>query len=51
MIGLIRKRGKLSKKFLNTELHGDYKYFNKEQGNIVQREIKQKKANYVREQL
>ena len=50
MIGLIRKRGKLSKQFLNTKLHGDYKYF-KEQGNIVQREIKQKKANYVREQL
>ena len=31
MIGLITKRGKLSKKFLNLKLHGDYKYLrNKE---------------------
>ena len=35
---------------LNTKLHVDYEYI-KEQQNIVQREIKRKKANYVKEQL
>ena len=50
MIGLIRKRNKLKKKLLNTKLHVDYEYI-KEQQNIVQREIKRKKTNYVKEQL
>ena len=40
----IRKRGKLKKRFLHTKLHVDYEYF-KEQRNIVQREVKRKKAN------
>ena len=34
VIGLIRKREKLKKKFLHKKLHVDYKYFN-EQRNIV----------------
>ena len=50
VIGLIRKRDKLKKKFLHTKLHVDYEYF-KEQRNIVQRAIKRKKAKYVKEQL
>ena len=50
MIGLIRKRDKHKKKFLHTKLHVDYEDF-KEQRNIVKREIKQKKENYVQEQL
>ena len=49
MIGLIRKRDKLLKKN-ETKLNVDYDYF-KEQRNTVQREIKRKKANYVKEQL
>ena len=32
------------------KLHVDYEYF-KEQQSVVQREIKQKKANYIKEQL
>ena len=44
-IGLIRK-----KTFLHTKLHVNYKYF-KQQHKIVQREIKQKKANYIKEQI
>ena len=50
LIGLIRKRDKLKKMYLHTKLHVDYEYF-KEQRNIVQREIKRKKATYVKEQL
>ena len=50
MIGLIRKRNKLKKRFLHTKVDIDYQNF-KEQRNIVQREIKRKKANYVKEQL
>ena len=49
MIGLIGKYDKLQKEFLHTKLQVDYKYF-KEQRNIAQREIKRKKANYVKEQ-
>ena len=50
MIGLIRKRDQHKKKFLPTKLNVDYEYF-KEQRNIVQREIKRKKVNYVKEQV
>ena len=50
MIRLIRKRDKLKKSFLNTKLYVDYEYF-KEQRNIVQRDSKRKKANYIKEQL
>ena len=50
MIGLIRKKNKLKKRFLHTKVDIDYQNF-KEQRNIVQREIKRKKANYVKEQL
>ena len=35
---------KLKETFLHTKLHVDYEYF-KEQRDIVQREIKRKKAN------
>ena len=48
IIGLIRKRDKLKK--IHMKLPVDYEYF-KEQRNIVQREIKQKKANYVKDRL
>ena len=50
MIGLIREREKLKKRFLHTKLHIYYEY-SKEKQNIVQREIKRKKANYGKEQL
>ena len=50
MIGLVRKRDKLKKKFWHTKLHVDYENF-KEQRNIVQKEIKRKRANNVKEQL
>ena len=50
MIGLLRKRDKLEKRFLHTKMHIDYEYF-KEQRDRVQREIKRKKVNYVKEQL
>ena len=39
MIGLIRERKKLKKRFLHTKLHVHYEY-SKEQQNIVQKEIK-----------
>ena len=44
MIRFIRKMYKLKETFLHTKLHVDYEYF-KEQRDIVQREIKRKKAN------
>ena len=50
MVGLIGKRSKLKKTFLHTKLHVGYEIF-KEQQNIVQREIIQKKANYVKKPL
>ena len=50
MIGLIREREKLKKRFLHTKLHVYYEY-SEEKQNIVQREIKRKKANYDKEQL
>ena len=50
MIGLIREREKLKKRFLYTKLHVHYEY-SKVQQNIVQKEIKRKKANYDKEQL
>ena len=50
MIGLIRKKNKLKKRFLRTKVDIDYQNF-KEQRNIVQTEIERKKANYVKEQL
>ena len=40
-------RGKLKERFLRTKLHVDYKRF-KEQRNLVQQKIKNKKANFVR---
>ena len=40
-------RGKLKERFLRTKLHVDYKRF-KEQGNLVQQKIKNKKSNFVR---
>ena len=50
MVGLIGKRNKPKKTFLHTKLHVGYEIF-KEQQNIVQREIIQKKANYVKKPL
>ena len=40
-------RGKLKERFLRTKLHVDYQRF-KEQRNLVQQKIKNKKANFVR---
>ena len=43
-------RGKSKERVLRTKLHVDYKHF-KEQRNLVQRKIKNKKANFVRSPL
>ena len=46
----IRVRDKLKKRFLKTKLHVDHERF-KEQRNFVQQKIKNKKTNFVRNQL
>ena len=46
----IRVRDKLKEKFLRTKLHVDHERF-KEQRNSVQQKIKNKKTNFVRNQL
>ena len=43
-------RGKLKERFLRTKLHVDYKRF-KEQRNLVQQKMKNKKVNFVRSPL
>ena len=47
IIQAVRVRGKLKERFLRIKLHVDYKRF-KEQRNLVQQKIKNKKANFVR---
>ena len=46
----IRVRDKLKERFLRTKLHVDHERF-KEQHNSVQQKIKNKKMNFVRNQL
>ena len=46
----IRVRDKLKQRFLRTKLHVDHERF-KEQRNSVQQKIKNKKTNFVRNQL
>ena len=46
----IRVRDKLKERFLRTKLHVDHKHF-KEQGNSLQKKIKNTKTNFVRNQL
>ena len=46
----IRVRDKLKERFLRTKLHVDHERF-KEQRNSVQQKIKNKKTNFVRNQL
>ena len=50
IIQAVRVRGKLKERFLRIKLHVDYKHF-KEQRNLVQQKIKNKKANFVRSAL
>ena len=45
-----RVREKLEERFLRTKLHTDHELF-KEQRNLVQQKIKNKKTNFVRYQL
>ena len=44
---VVSVRSQLKERFLRTKLHVDYKRF-KEQRNLVQQKIKNKKANFVR---
>ena len=46
----VSARGKLKESFLRTKLHADYKRF-KEQRNLVQQKMKNKKVNFVRSPL
>ena len=46
----IRVRDKLKQRFLRTKLHVDHERF-KEQRNSIQKKIKNKKTNFVRNQL
>ena len=47
IIQAVRVRGELKERFLRIKLHVHYKRF-KEQRNLVQQTIKNKKANFVR---
>ena len=46
----VKVRGKVKEKFLRTKLHVVHKHF-KEQRNLVQQKIKNKKVNFVRSPL
>ena len=46
----IRQRDKLKESFLRTKLHVDHERF-KEQRSLVQQKIKNKKTNFIKNQL
>ena len=50
MMKAVQVRGKVKEKFLRIKLHVVHKHF-KEQRNLVQKKIKNKKLNFVRSPL
>ena len=48
MIGLIKKKDKLKKKFLYTKLHVDYEYFKEQRINIEKAKLNKRKQIVLR---